>query len=263
MFRFLQGLANLVGSLLTLLVVALLGYGAWTLYQRYAEGPLLREQVNKLAQQLEEKTRELEDLRQENLKLTRELEKLRLANRLLKVDNRVAIIDVLGQKGSAEEDTLETTFAFQEVDSDGRPISPRYQWSIKGDILYVDAWVAKFQDEFVELGDAVRGGSIYLFRRLFGEHQEPAQGFKLDPEGDLPTVYRSGKEISDFEKEIWANFWKLANDPKLAAEKGLRAIHGEAPYVKLIPGKRYRVQLRASDGLSIVPEGEIIPARAG
>lgn len=263
MIRFIQSLASLIGSILALVILALVGFGIWNLYQSFAAGLALKGEVEKLRQELAEKNQELGKLREENERLTREVEKLRLANRLLKVDNRVAVIDVLGQEGSAADKTLLTRFTFQEVDTDGRPISPRYEWAIKGDVLYVDAWVAKFQDEYVELGDAIRGGSIYLFRRLFGEFQEPAQGFTLDQEGELPLVYRGGREISDFERDIWANFWKLANDPKLAAEKGLRAVHGEAPYVKLVPGKRYRVQLRASDGLSIVPEGEIIPSRAG
>jgi hypothetical protein len=35
---------------------------------------------------------------------------------------------------------------------------------------------------------------------------------------------------------------------------GVRAIHGEAPFIELRPGKTYRIELRASGGLTLVPE---------
>ena len=46
----------------------------------------------------------------------------------------------------------------------------------------------------------------------------------------------------------------LANNPAMAQKVGVRAAHGEAPYQKLVPGKRYKVLLRASGGLTFVPE---------
>jgi hypothetical protein len=59
--------------------------------------------------------------------------------------------------------------------------------------------------------------------------------------------------MSDFEKKIWSDFWTLANDPEKAKELGIRAAHGEAVNIRMEAGKRYQVQLRASDGLSITP----------
>jgi hypothetical protein len=117
-------------------------------------------------------------------------------------------------------------------------------------VVYVDSWVAKFADDYVEMGDPLRSTSICLFRRLFGEAQNPSDGFVLDPVGSRPTAYRNGGKMSDLEREIWSKFWEYANDPALAEEVGIRAIHGEAPYTKLVPGKRYKVNLRSSDGLS-------------
>jgi hypothetical protein len=60
--------------------------------------------------------------------------------------------------------------------------------------------------------------------------------------------------MSPVERDIWANFWEYANDPAKAKKAGVRAVHGEAPSIRLEPGKRYRVELRSSAGLSIVPE---------
>ena len=60
--------------------------------------------------------------------------------------------------------------------------------------------------------------------------------------------------MSPLERDIWANFWEYANSPAKSKQAGLRAAHGEAPSIRLELGKRYRVELRASAGLSIVPE---------
>ena len=65
--------------------------------------------------------------------------------------------------------------------------------------------------------------------------------------------------MSEFERRIWRDFWEFANEPQEAAQMGIRAAHGEAVSVKLRPGRHYRVQLRASDGLSITPEQHPTP----
>jgi hypothetical protein len=60
--------------------------------------------------------------------------------------------------------------------------------------------------------------------------------------------------MNDAEREIWGKFWEYANNPELAGQAGIRAAHGEAPSIKLMPGKSYRVSLRASAGLEIAAE---------
>ena len=41
---------------------------------------------------------------------------------------------------------------------------------------------------------------------------------------------------------------------QLARQMGVRAIHGEAPFIETRPGKTYSVELRASGGLTIQSE---------
>jgi hypothetical protein len=199
------------------------------------------------AQQISSLSRDLEDANIER-------ERLEVSLRLMKVDHRLARIEVLRQEGSAEENDLVTEFSFGELDAEGRPLGQPEIFRIEGDLAYIDAWVVKFTDEHVESGDPLRATSICLFRRVFGDRMSPSEGFALDKEGAGPMAYRSGGQPSEFERELWSRFWDLAGDPDHAAELGIRAMHGEAPYVKLRPGRSYRVQLRASDGLSIVPE---------
>ena len=60
--------------------------------------------------------------------------------------------------------------------------------------------------------------------------------------GRPPTA--AARESLDFEKKIWDDFWLIANDPKRAAEMGIRAAHGEAVSMRVRPGKTYEIDLR-------------------
>ena len=48
-------------------------------------------------------------------------------------------------------------------------------------------------------------------------------------------------------------FWELANDGKLAKEHGVRAIHGDAPYMRLEPDRVYEILLRSTEEVIITP----------
>ncbi len=269
MLKTISALAALFRAVAALAFVALLGYGGWTGYRHFFERDLaLRERDSRLraqAAELKVKSAKISELEEDVAAKRRQIERLETAVRLLKVDRRVAQIVVLEQgpvedaqaANEAADDSprpLRTRFNFVEVDDEGRPLEEPREYTIDGDVIYVDAWVAKFADEHVEAGDPLRATSVCLFRRLFGEFQEPNDGFVLDAIGSRPAAYSRGAEMSDLEREIWDNFWQYANDPARAKAAGVRAAHGEAPSVKLQPGKLYRLELRASGGLSIVPE---------
>lgn len=251
MFKNVSALVNsLVGMLISLVFLTLLaaaGWLGWRSYQGARERDLIAANLGKV--QAENKLLK-EDLAAKQLQIDR----LEMALRLLKVDHRVAQIDVLDQQGSAKAGDLMTKFSFVELDGKGEPLDKPRVFNIKGDVAYVDALVVKFTDESIEVADPLRSTSFCLFRRVFGEAQKPNEGFALDPVGAQPAAYRSGEKISEFEKDIWARFWEYANNPAEAQKKGIRAAHGEAPFQKLLPDKRYRVELRASGGLSFVPE---------
>jgi hypothetical protein len=239
-FNALKALNSFLGALVSLVLVALLAAACWWGISSYLSAKYDRQQVAELTAELKAKQREIV--------------RLETALRLLKVDHRVAQIDVLSQQGSEKDKTLVTSFQFVEVDDKGHPLTAPRLLTVKGDMAYVEYWVVKFGDESVEAGDPLRGTSICLFRRIFGELQNPADGYVLDAVGSRPAGYHDGREASVFEKEIWAQFWAIANDPAKAQEKGIRTAHGEAPNQKLVPGKRYKVLLRASGGLSFHPE---------
>jgi hypothetical protein len=155
--------------------------------------------------------------------------------RFLKVDRRVARLKVLDQSLN-ENDELISLVEFQELDGQGKPLDQPKQFPILGDTVYIDCWVVKFDDKYVEEADVDRATSLIFFRRMFGEFQEPHDGFALDPVGERPTAYSQGVEMSDFERRIWEDFWNVANDEFKQAELGIRAAHGEAPSIKVEKG---------------------------
>ena len=196
-----------------------------------------------------------DDIKEKDARIT----KLDTSLRLLKVDHRVAEIEVVEQGVDPELDEPFTIVKFVELNDKGKPIDDAKEFKLAGDMIYVDYWVVKFDDKYVEEADIERSTSICLFRRIFGEHQRPKDGHSLDTVGDRPKAYGREGEISEFEQSIWSDFWNIANDPEVAAEKGIRAAHGQALSTKLLEGRKYRLNLRASDGLSITPAPESKP----
>lgn len=261
--------SNLNILLRTLVLGGLLALGGWwTLFlrERFAnhqeELASAQAEIETLTGDLREKDLHIADLTSENGELRdevarqeAELEALGLAMSLLKVDHRLARIQVLSQEPSDEDpEKLVTRLRFVELDADGEPVGPGIEAELEGKTVYVETLVVKFGDEFVEQGDALRGTSICLFRRLFGEAQRPVEGVEIDPAGLQPLAYTDDEGPSALHRELWSRFWEYANDPELARERGVKAIHGEAPFIEMQAGKTYRVELRSSGGLTIKAE---------
>ena len=187
-------------------------------------------------------------------KLSANIKKLELALRYLKIDHRVARFTAVDQTKDETTGEIRSLVEFVEVNDEGHAIDTPRQFSIRGDTVYIDSWVVKFEDKYVEQADLERGTSLLLFKRIFGSGQKPDDGFPLDEFGSAPHAYARGGKMSDFEKKIWDDFWDIANDPERARQLGIRAAHGGAPFMKVEKGKSYRILLRSSGDPTIVPE---------
>jgi hypothetical protein len=187
-------------------------------------------------------------------KLRASVKKLELALHYLKIDHRVARFTAVDQFKDDAIGEIISVIEFLELDDAGQPIDMPRRFQIRGDIVYIDGWVVKFDDKYVEQADLERGTSLLLFKRIFGSGQRPDDGFPLDAAGAAPRVYSRDGKMSDFEKKIWADFWTIANDPDRARQLGIRAAHGGAPFMKVEKGKSYRILLRASGDPTIVPD---------
>ena len=268
---------SLIRTGLAVVIVGLVGAGGWYGYRVYNEGDLAlkekdeqlvsvrnelkaaRDQVGEQAERLKEQDATIVTLH-EDLRLKEErIQKLDTSLRLLKVNHRVGWLTVLEQDVDPTTNELFTVGQFVEVNDKGEAISEPKQFRINGDIVYIDNWVVKFDDEFIERAEIDRATSLVLFRRIFGEHQTPNDGLAIDPVGSRPQAYGTNGIMSEFERKIWEEFWTIANDEAKAKQLGIRAAHGEAPSMKLQKGKSYKVLLRASDGLSITPDSSPPP----
>lgn len=185
-------------------------------------------------------------------KLEQEKQRLEAYLKILKQIDRRARVEVLRQVKD-QQGNLRTTIRFTETDETGKPISASHEFTLPGQEVYFDTLVIKFDDHFVEQGDPLKGRALLLFRRIFSSNMRAEDGFVIDPVGQTPAVYEGGEEPSSFEKDLWKRFWEIANDEKLAKERGVRAIHGDAPYMRLEPDRVYEVSLRSTGEVIITP----------
>ena len=214
-----------------------------------------RLEIQRLGRELESRAAEIRRLEVVVAEQEQHIRALELANRLLKVQHRVARLEILAQGAPANEpERVRTTVRFTELGPDGEPFAPGQELTVAGRRVYVESLVIQFEDRYVEQGDALRGTSLCLFQRLFGEDQKPVEGVALDTRGQQPAVYGGDTNPDPVHQALWERFWDYASDPTLARELGVRAQQGEAPFVEARVGKTYRLELRASGGLVIVPE---------
>ena len=168
---------------------------------------------------------------------------------------RVAELVVTDQ--TLSNGVLNTTVLFSEVSPDGSRMPPRF-FTFKGYIVHIEALTIRFDLDLVKNDDPLRGQSIYLFHRLYGEYQSPNEGFPLDTPNAAPTFYvpkQPGKpmleEVKKFQDELWANFWKLADDEGERKKRGVRLVQGEAPWRPVYPDYIYTINLETAGGLTI------------
>jgi hypothetical protein len=297
MGRFNDTVGTVNTTLRTLLMIVLVGgaaIGGYKIYEVYnepvqkladkqAELDSTLKDLNKANTELEATRKEVSDLSVKLAETAAQLEKVEVAMRLLKVTRRLARLTVIDQQsapaaetppstdvaadtGSAESATAEqpagdvlTRIEFVEVNEQGEPISEPRQFDIEGDMVYIDYLRVSFDDKYVEETDLDRSTAIALFQRIFGEHQEAAEGYTIDEVGTRPTAYGRGTDMSDFEKRIWSDFWTIANDKERAAELGINAAHTNAVGMRVRPGMTYEIDLRSTGDMTIRP---IDPERA-
>lgn len=236
--------------------VGIFGYGGYYGYNEYTKNErLLKDQAEKIRLAGEE----VEKLNLEVKAKVAQIEKLETAMHLLKTDQRLAQLRVINIERNEKGKAIKSQLEFVELSPQGEQLSKPKQMELLGDLIYVDNWIIKFDDRYVEKGDVERGTSLCLFRRVFSEDTLPSDGITLDEVGMRPQAYSRGGAMSEFEKKLWGDFWEFANDPKKAAEMGIRAANGEAVSIKVREGKTYSISLRASGGLSIAPIDEDAP----
>ena len=224
------------------------GFGGFYGYNNYVKPSAEAKKAIAELEQYKEKFAEQEVV----LKQTAEQnEKLQTAMKLLKIDRRVAHLQVL-EKGVNEEGEDFLKVRFTEVDTKGKPIGSARDYTLKGKMFFIDCLVAQFEDEYVEQADELRQATMFTFKSIYGDEQNPKDGFPLDvkSEAGAPGIYAQS-ERTEFEREIWDNFWTIANNPDKQHELGIRAIHGQANYLPPEQGRTYEITVRSSGGVNL------------
>lgn len=248
-----------VRTVLLLGVTGAVGYGGWLGYDNYIrpgnEAKLILADYEAMKLRLEKQSAELASTKAENEELTKLKERLETALKLLKVDQRIAKIEVM-EKGINEDDQPYMEVRFYEIDQRGTILGSPRDFTILGEKIYVDGWVVTFDDKYVENADELRSASLFIFKSIFGELERPADAKRLDTQTDaMPGIYKSESQ-NEFEQQIWQDFWKVCNDIKLQRELGIRASHGQANYLVGEKGHTYQVEIRSSGAMSLKPLSE-------
>jgi hypothetical protein len=285
MMESLKTVNSVVRTLLALTVVAAAGVASWFGYNTYyaadLEAKRKTEQLQTVQHNLQETEQELGAVRtaldstkqqliaketviaERDVEISRlgeeiqqkeqEIQRLDTAMRLLKVDHRLARITVLDAGSDADTGQEFTRVEFVEINDQGEEIDKPRVFRLKGDEIRVDCWLVKFDDKYIEEADLLRATTLCLFKSIYGNVDGPVNGYPLEEVGSRPAAYGRGSTMSDFEKKIWEDFWNIANNPDKARQMGIRAAHGQSNFTKAVKGKTYRLLLRASDGLTLLP----------
>ena len=185
-------------------------------------------------------------------KLQAEKQELQQIVQRLSTEQRRAEVLVTDQKTIDGE--LHTTLLFVEYAKDGTTLPPK-SFTIRGNTAHIDALVIKIQQDFVQKNDPLRGHSIVLFHRLFGEHQPPVNGYPIDEPGKIPDIYRGvDPKVSEFEQQLWKNFWRLTEDESYREQMGVRVAHRESPWSPFEPNRLYRLTIESDGGINLISE---------
>ena len=188
----------------------------------------------------------------DRLALENENEQLKLVVDRLTDERRVVEMLVTDQK--VVNGIPQTTLLFVEYARNHMALAPK-TFTICGNQVHLDAMVIKFQRDFVKKNDPLRGHSIALFTRMFGNLQAPDQGTLIDSDNQIPEYYQgTDPRISEFEQQLWKDFWKLTRDSSYREQMGVRVSNGQGLWWPCDPDLLYTVTLEADGGLNVTSE---------
>jgi hypothetical protein len=164
-------------------------------------------------------------------------ETLKEAITTLTHEDQIGFAKVIKQE--EREGQLFTTIRFVETargDMLTKVLEKEYE--IQGDVIHFDALIVTFSDQSVMDGNA---RSLYIWRRVYGEHMSPSEGYDIESPGTHPERYAGLlRDLKLPEQQMfWEAIWELANDPEALREYGIKAIYGNAVYKRLRPGLIY------------------------
>lgn len=203
---------------------------------------------------LDERQKAIDELRELTQQLEQQLVQRQAMIKRLSRTHRIAHMRVLDQKTDTEGQVLETTLLLIELNDNGAELA-RQQFTVPGQVVFIDAWTVKFDHEHIAGGDPLRGRSLVLLRRVFSDQLAPRDGLPIDTPGAIPPGY-AASDMGRFEQQVWENFWNIASDAAVAQRMGVRVAQGEAIYKLVRTGQVYELIADAAGGISLKPLAE-------
>jgi hypothetical protein len=227
-------------------LLLLLGAFGGTAYLYHEHNGPDRIREDQLRKDLEASKRDVETQR-------KRAEEFKLFADRLKATHRVAEV-IVRDPAYSSGGLVGEWLVFTELDENGNELNSREYW-IEGKQAHIDAEVIKFDKSKVEQGDLLKGQSLVLFRSLYDSKTSPDRAKEIDKEGEIPPIYRTHTgAASDFEKDLWAKFWDLANDPEYRKSKDVSNAQGESVWRDFEFGYKYKITVDAAGGLNITNE---------
>lgn len=169
-------------------------------------------------------------------------------------EDQIGYAKVLSQE--TRDGTVYTTLRFvQTARDDKRRTILEKEYTIQGDVVHFDALIVKFDNRLVLDG---KERALYLWRRVYGEHTPPNEGYPIEEPGISPKRYEDLlNRLSLRERELfWSQIWELANDPSRLEQYGIVGLYGNAVYAKLSPDLIYVFKISATGQVypEVVPD---------
>lgn len=173
----------------------------------------------------------------------------------LTAEDQIGYAKVISQRID-EKGRLWTTIRFVETSrQDKTKTVLQKEYTIEGDIIHFDALVVTFGDKMVMDG---KSRALYLWRRVYGEHTAPQDGFPIEEPGAEPRRYADLLEmLPPAQRQMfWRRIWDLANDPEQLKQHDIKAIYGNVIYHKLREGLIYVFKISPTGHLypEVVPD---------
>ncbi len=165
-------------------------------------------------------------------------------------ETQIGYIVLKSQTSNASGQTINQIRFVQTAPENPKLVVSEQEFTIHSDVVFFDAMIVKFTDEFVKDG---KERALYLCRRIYGEDTPPIKGQSLETPSAAPERYETITRSLPFKSKntFWDSIWSLANDPEELSDYGLTAVFGNAVYIRPVPGKVYL--------LKISPTGQIYP----
>ncbi len=180
--------------------------------------------------------------------------------RLMEEEKHAKIL-VLPPETDQKTGTKKQRLRWASTTPDGKalPGAEIREFQVEGEEVFVDTWQIIFDGPAVREGDPLRGKTLTIFYRIYGDQEKPAEGQPLEiprevARGTMPTAggdalvpprFRQNAtgEARDLEQRLWREFYRLMVDPAFAKTEGVRTVQGTAVHKVLVPGKEYRLTL--------------------